>query len=859
MKNFDAGATLLALLAAENEAAVQAIIVASPFLSDPQNWLPLDGRETNYNVTTNQQTSGPKAATELMTNMVDAMLLKACREKGIDPRDAAKAPQTMHTAVERFFGYKGGKLLNADENELRDFASKNLVVGVTGARTKTDGYPCYTFADNGEGQDGDSFEDTFLSLSKGNKKDIPFVQGKFNMGSSGVLSYCGRRWFKLIVSRKHTRKKLWAWTLMRRRPGDGMSIAEYFKLGGKSGKIPSYDSDDVFPFRTNAAKVYDGFVLKSGTIVKLYDFQIGTQFLSFRGAREALNEHLVETILPFQILDFRQVPQSDEAVKAAAKRGKKRAAGINLVRFYGMEFLLLRKHAETVGGDEEPGEASDDTGEAIAEGEKLHVDTIDDPELGTIEITAMKLKPKPPTWLRKSNFRVFHTVNGQVQYKQTRGFLTTCGLPALKDRVVIIVDASRLTFSGHNEVWKADRESVRETQVGERYLDLIKDAIRSSGSKEDGVLRELQRDVVKEELTLVNDKQSNELFAKMIKDDRTLANLLGGRDPQVIYQGGNGDGKGKGNGTGTGNGEGSGKGNDDGVVTYKGEYSPTFLKLDNRIVGGLEIPVNQSRPITATTNALNDYFIRDENPGDLVIDSDVVREGFRVNKTLRNGRLTVFLTPLAGKVKVGDSFEFTIGLKDDAMPAAVEVKATVKIVAAATPPQPNPTDKTEKNEKTNKNGNNGKGGGNQPNVGLPKYILLTKDGREIPGHPTEAWPNDFKDEDGGLIVDIGEEGKVYKINYDNSYHLRYRQGQRGDVSKDTVSQKYIIGMRLLLLGIEHALSQAKGNGEGEEKLVDVVDEIRRLAARGAASTVLAVADHLPKIMENTSLQPQVVE
>ncbi|MSP03324.1 MAG: hypothetical protein EXR07_20120 [Acetobacteraceae bacterium] len=101
---------------------------------------------------------------------------------------------------------------------------------------------------------------------------------------------------------------------------------------------------------------------------------------------------------------------------------------------------------------------------------------------------------------------------------------------------------------------------------------------------------------------------------------------------------------------------------------------------------------------------------------------------------------------------------------------------------------------------------------------------------------------------------------MYKINYDNSYHLRYRQGQRGDVLRDVVSQKYIIGMRLLLLGIEHALIQAKNEGaQGEGTLVDMLDEIRRLAARGAASTVLAVADHLPKIMENANFQPQVVE
>ena len=53
------------------------------------------------------------------------------------------------------------------------------------------------------GQSPEVFESTFLSLSSGNKKDIPFVQGKYNMGSSGVLGYWGLKWYKLILSRRH--------------------------------------------------------------------------------------------------------------------------------------------------------------------------------------------------------------------------------------------------------------------------------------------------------------------------------------------------------------------------------------------------------------------------------------------------------------------------------------------------------------------------------------------------------------------------------------------------------------------------------------------------------------------------------
>ena len=36
--------------------------------------------------------------------------------------------------------------------------------------------------DDGEGQCPQDFEDTFLSLVSGNKNEIQFVQGKYNMG-----------------------------------------------------------------------------------------------------------------------------------------------------------------------------------------------------------------------------------------------------------------------------------------------------------------------------------------------------------------------------------------------------------------------------------------------------------------------------------------------------------------------------------------------------------------------------------------------------------------------------------------------------------------------------------------------------
>src|ERR1700761_1138269 len=96
---FDARTVSQRLLDAESEGDIQGIIDATPEMADPKNWRPLDGRETNFNITSNQASDGGKALTELMTNMVDSLLMKYALLKGIDPK-GKHAPSTMHRAVD---------------------------------------------------------------------------------------------------------------------------------------------------------------------------------------------------------------------------------------------------------------------------------------------------------------------------------------------------------------------------------------------------------------------------------------------------------------------------------------------------------------------------------------------------------------------------------------------------------------------------------------------------------------------------------------------------------------------------------------------------------------------------------------
>jgi hypothetical protein len=77
---------------------------------------------------------------------------------------------------------------------------------------------------------------------------------------------------------------------------------------------------------------------------------------------------------------------------------------------------------------------------------------------------------------------------------------------------------------------------------------------------------------------------------------------------------------------------------------------------------------------------------------------------------------------------------------------------------------------------------------------------------------------------------------------------------RGDVARDVVTEKYILGMRILMLGYEHALRTIKElKGDQLNGIAEYQDDFRRMAARGAAATVLALAENLPKIVDQSSV------
>jgi len=151
--------------------------------------------------------SRPEAAlVEKIVNAVDARLMNECLIRGIDPASRAAPPSIRH-AVSRFFenrepqGELGGTLQGWSQTKQLE-QSQFITLAVTGAMPRS-GDPCITIADCGEGQTPAMIPDTFLSIDRNNKLKILFVQGKFNMGGTGALRFCGQNSLQLIITKRN--------------------------------------------------------------------------------------------------------------------------------------------------------------------------------------------------------------------------------------------------------------------------------------------------------------------------------------------------------------------------------------------------------------------------------------------------------------------------------------------------------------------------------------------------------------------------------------------------------------------------------------------------------------------------------
>jgi hypothetical protein len=125
-------------------------------------------------------------------------------------------------------------------------------------------------------------------LTKSNKLRIPFVQGKFNMGGTGVFEFCGPNGLQLIITRRnpkivgskpaHPCDTQWGFTVVRREnAGAGPVRNSVYTYLAPVGAETKPSQGGVLRFTADKMPIFpqgrDPYARESesGTLVKLYE------------------------------------------------------------------------------------------------------------------------------------------------------------------------------------------------------------------------------------------------------------------------------------------------------------------------------------------------------------------------------------------------------------------------------------------------------------------------------------------------------------------------------------------------------------------------------------------------------------
>ena len=776
-------AIALALVAADSAEDVAKVMVdndADYYFGDPQNWSPYGNREKNWDTVGNQQSNPIGALVELFTNGIDSILLRKAKEAGIQDPRGADAPQSMFEAVKRFFPQVNeGKIAKLAAQERTDLAKECMQVAVRRPYRKNHQYPTYTLIDAGEGQLPQDFPRTFLSLSEKNKDGIPFVQGKFNMGSTGSLRFCTRSdirlgHYKLILSRRPG-QSYWGWTLVRVRApkaGEALPVTEYFHLGQR--QIPKFRADSIPAFGHDTLGV-----ISEGTIVKLYEYDIGPEARSVDfGLYNALTVNLIECALPVQLFDFNATPIEG--------KGPLRKQGIAARTFGGLNVVLRADMAGDIA------DGADDSKEPPTTEWVHQVEDIRDEELGRVVILAYGVR-RLQDFLANQPARIFYTINGQTHAFERASFLNTrVGLPDIRNHVLINVVCDDMNKQALATIFLPDRERKASTDLARMLESHVIDALKS-----DEKLRAYAADIRLRRATeqVVDQEQTRQLLNDLVKSDPAIRALFGlgtflpdvGRIPG-------------------------------GQEPYKGKRFPTFLKpLNLRVENGVfvkDLPINGHRRIECGTDASDDYLTRIDSPGEAwcSVNERVMPHSVK----LRNGVARFTLYP-PKNAQVGDSVSVDFGFKDfgrnlDPLKFSVLVRFVAEEQPQTTPPgQPSRTKP-----------------GQQPQIGEPNFVMVRE----------PDWSEHNFDEDAGAYVATGETTSVY-INGDNRFLRNMRVKERDEAARVINENVFKLGLGMLAL----AVHKRAVNGEHKEDQADHKadpEAITRLATSGIAPYLVTV-------------------
>ncbi len=490
------------LLNSNSEDEVLRALNKRNLLSNLDRWRYLGDKPNNQSVVYNQQSSASAALVEKYTNAGDALLLRRCRAAGIDPR-GDEAPRSMSEAVGRYFGDMDAMT----DDERRSFAEENIVLFATGSKAR----PCLAIYDNGEGQLAQNFPTTFCSLIFGSqelgsyKGAIDFVQGRFNMGGTGVLSFCSeKRKLQLIVSRvpedvAHSTEHEWAFTLVCFFPDAKDPSWRY--LVGEDNEVLTAGSGflNLLPrkgARAGRACAPRERAVDSGTLIKMYDFEAPRSNVCGELFKK-LGGFLIQPALPLRIIECRDTYKAKVMGVTLWNRLAALVKSNELEEECeeGVGFTLQLKSNETVGAS----------------------------------VRVFKLSKKK-RGAEVDEFRVGlrALINGQSHAKRGSEFFRTkrVSLEHIARSMLITLDCTRLGQQSRNDLFMANRETFRDSTLRNELFEELQEQL-----KQHPLLRYLNQKRYEEKVkNAVNDEDGLKAMEDLLSEDPDLAELFGSQD-----------------------------------------------------------------------------------------------------------------------------------------------------------------------------------------------------------------------------------------------------------------------------------------------------------------------------------------
>lgn len=719
----------------KTESDVDNLISLNPYLIKDENWFPIGQNESNFSIIENQQSNPIAALVEKVTNSIDAILMKKCLESGLDPKK--EAPKSMDEAINKFFPDNK----NWDLNTFRRNQAEDIQIIANGPTNQSS----VIIYDNGEGQHPEDFENTFLSLMRGNKNEIHFLQGKYNMGGSGAIVFCGTKGYQLIGSKKHDGTGNFGFTLVREHPLSKDELEtkkntwyEYLKF---DGKIPAFDITELDLKLLNRK-------FKTGSIIKMYSYQMKGISGFAQDLNQSLNEFLFKPVLPIFTIDTKERYPNNKVLETTV---------------YGLQRRL----------EEEKDYVEDWFSEE-------YEDTL----FGKMKVTCYVFKAKQEgktvketkadiqRRYFKNNMSVLFSMNGQVHGHYTSEFITrSLKYNLLKDYLLINADCTKMKYEFRKDLFMASRDRLKNGTKAEELRDYLREKLTKSKLDDINKRRKDSIGLESEDSSELIKSFSKNLFKdsdlfKLIQNTLKLEEKAKEKPRKNPSKGNNQQEKQQ--------------------KPFKPERFPSFFKLQDKANNPIPVPIGGEKTLRFETNVEDHYFDRTDDPGDLQVSILKVKRtdskgGDKQGSKKELGELLNIIksSPDKGTIKItfnpdselrqGDEIEIEASLKgagDDYFQEVVFLKVV------------DPEQKKEASPKEQED---------YSNIGLPKLVQV----RETQWNDYESNGIIMNRKNVMILVVSGDVLEKICVNLDSDIYLNYRKKLKNEEQIIVAQKRYI--------------------------------------------------------------------